>query len=39
MVSLERMRNLYKDYNYTDQQLLAIRAFLYSIAEMQTMLS
>lgn len=38
MVSLERMRNLYKDYNYTDQQLLAIRSFLYNIAEMQAQL-
>ena len=35
MVSLESMRKIYKEYNYTDQQLLSIRSYLYNLAEMQ----
>ena len=38
MVSVESMRRIYKNHNYSDQQLLAIRSFLYRIAEMQSQL-
>lgn len=35
MVDLKRMRELYKEYNYTDEQLIKIRNFLYNLAELQ----
>lgn len=36
MVDLNTMRRVYKDKEYTDEQLLQIRDFLYNIAEMGT---
>lgn len=36
MIDLQTMRRVYKDKDYTDQQLLQIRDFLYAIAEMGT---
>ena len=39
MVSLESMRKIYKEYNYTDQQLQSIRAYLYNFAELQLKLN
>lgn len=36
MVDLQTMRRIYKDKDYTDEQLLQIRDFLYGIAEMGT---
>ena len=39
MVSMESMRKIYKGYDYSDQQLLSIRTFLYNLAEMQLKLN
>lgn len=37
MVSLERMKQIFKNKNYSEQQLLGIRTFMYNLAEMQLM--
>jgi hypothetical protein len=36
MIDLQTMRRVYKGKDYTDQQLLQIRDFLYRVAEMGT---
>ena len=36
MVDLKTMRRIYKDKGYSDEQLIKIRDFLYSVAEMET---
>jgi len=39
MVDIKRMRELYKGYNYTDEQLIKIRDFLYDVAKMQSQMN
>ena len=39
MIDLKRMREIYKEYNYTDEQLMKIRNFLYDVAKMQSQMN
>ncbi len=39
MVDIKRMREIYKESNHTDEQLMKIRDFLYDVAKMGTQMN